>query len=87
MIIENGGKVYQSSEIKTYYFVREKIIDQLDDYQNCTAFKYKETGIDNHPYKANIIKSFRYLNPDLENYSDAEIWQSFSEDFQEIYSA
>ena len=27
LIIENGGKVYQSSKIKTYYFVREKIID------------------------------------------------------------
>ena len=29
LIIENGGKVYQSSEIKTYYFVREKIIDLI----------------------------------------------------------
>lgn len=67
--------------------VRAKIIDKLEDYKFCTSFKYKETGIDSHPYKENIIKSFRYLNPDLENYSDAEIWQSFCEDFQEIYSA
>ena len=29
LIIENGGKVYQSSEIKTYYFVREKIIELI----------------------------------------------------------
>ena len=30
LIIENGGKVYQSSKIKTYYFVREKIIDLIN---------------------------------------------------------
>ena len=29
LIIENGGKVYQSSKIKTHYFVREKIIDLI----------------------------------------------------------
>ena len=29
LINENGGKVYQSSEIKTYYFVREKIIELI----------------------------------------------------------
>ena len=29
LIIENGGKVYQSSQIKTQYFVREKVIDLI----------------------------------------------------------
>jgi len=29
LIIDNGGRVYQSSEIKTRYFVREKVIDLI----------------------------------------------------------
>ena len=39
MIIENGGKVYQSSQIKTHYFVRENVIDLIKQMYNYGFYK------------------------------------------------